>query len=736
MIQNLKFIVFSFVILGSCSQPFAFPNPKLISEPTGTATVTGTVYDGIGPSTLNGATVMLFGPVSRNAVTSSGGTYSFTNLPDGEYRIEVSMPGKFFYPHTGSEVDSRINITGSVTRDFRSVNNFNPTGKVFTIQEIQGKTHLSPYLGKVVTNVIGVVTEVEKNTYWKLDFPWLGIYIQTYNDDGDPATSEALRIHIPLLDTTFSVAKGDLILIKSGSVDENRNDYPFLDSSYDGNLSRTQVVTSKDNISVLRSGLPLPPPVLVGVTPAPGKLIIPNKIVDGSGNVESPTWILNPTKNALDFWESLEFRRITVNNALVVEATNEYNDTYLAPDNGAGIPTTTAQGGALMTGYDGIAGIIQMQETNPLNFSPGFTPTKSGTGGVYPYATGIVDYSRNTYMFRATSAGTPMGGVSSQETTSLTGSPTHLLVATKNLENFWAGDSRASGLANIIKNNMGAPDIIGVQEIQDANGEADDGNVDGVPTCNALKTQLNTPTNLFYDFRQINPINNLNGGAPGGNIRPALFFRTNRVTFVDRPPGSVNPSNTSVQVVATPSGPELSWSPGLIGAGDSLFDFTRKPLVGEFLFNGKKVFFIVVHLNSKIGDGAFHGPIHPIQRPSETKRHQRALYIANFIRQIRALDPNANVIVAGDYNDYHFSRTLGIFEEAGMFNLHYTNPPGEQYTYIHLGHSQILDNIIVSPALLGGTPQLDVVRVYRNIQYNASQCLSDHEPVVARVLIQ
>lgn len=726
MIRNLKLLLPIAFFLGACAQPISFPdgNPQSFS---GTASVTGTVYVGIGPAGLDGAVVQLRGVVSKSTVTSGGGNYSFTNLPDGEYRIDVSYPGRYLYPHTGSEVDSRVQVSGSVTRNFRSVV-FNPSGLVYTIQEVQGETHLSPLRGQVVTNVVGVVTATELNTYWKLDFPWRGIYLQTYNDDGNPATSEAVRVHVPLSDSSWSVSVGDLINVKSGAVEENLNDYPFLDSGYSGNMSRTQIVTSKDNVEVLVSGLPLPPPVLLGVTPAAGKLLIPQRIVDGSGNVEDPSWILQPTKNALDFWEALEARRITMNNLKVVEASNEYDDTYIAPDNGAGIDVSTTHGGVLLNGYEGESAVIQMQKFT-------VTPTKLGKGGTYSTLTGVVDYSRNTLIVRATAVGTATGGITTQETTSLSGDSQHLLVATKNLENFHSTDSRASSLANIIKNNMGAPDIIGLQEVQDANGEGDDGTVDGNATVNALKTALNSPTNLFYDFRQIDPINNRNGGAPGANIRTALIFRTNRVTFVDRSPGSINPSTTSVQVVATASGPQLSWSPGLIGAGDSLFDFTRKPLVGEFLFGTKKVFFIVVHLNSKIGDGSFHGPIHPIQRPSESKRHQRALYIANFIRQIRALDPNANIIVVGDFNDYHFSRTLTIFEEAGMYNLHNLNPLGERYTYLHLGHSQTLDHILASPALLTGTPQLDVVRVYRNIPYNASNSLSDHEPVVARVKV-
>jgi predicted extracellular nuclease len=42
-----------------------------------------------------------------------------------------------------------------------------------------------------------------------------------------------------------------------------------------------------------------------------------------------------------------------------------------------------------------------------------------------------------------------------------------------------------------------------------------------------------------YDYREIAPENNADGGAPNGNIRVGFLVRTDRVDFVDR--GSAGP---------------------------------------------------------------------------------------------------------------------------------------------------------------------------------------------------
>ena len=42
-----------------------------------------------------------------------------------------------------------------------------------------------------------------------------------------------------------------------------------------------------------------------------------------------------------------------------------------------------------------------------------------------------------------------------------------------------------------------------------------------------------------YSYRQIDPVNNEDGGEPGGNIRVGFLFRTDSgLSFVDRPGGT------------------------------------------------------------------------------------------------------------------------------------------------------------------------------------------------------
>ena len=54
------------------------------------------------------------------------------------------------------------------------------------IGQIQGEGHISPYIGKKVKNLVGVVTAIRDN----------GFYIQSSNSDSNKHTSDAIFIHI------------------------------------------------------------------------------------------------------------------------------------------------------------------------------------------------------------------------------------------------------------------------------------------------------------------------------------------------------------------------------------------------------------------------------------------------------------------------------------------------------------------------------------------------------------
>ena len=118
-----------------------------------------------------------------------------------------------------------------------------------------------------------------------------------------------------------------------------------------------------------------------------------------------------------------------------------------------------------------------------------------------------------------------------------------------------------------------------------------------------------------YQYRQIDPVDDQDGGEPGGNIRVGFLFRSDRgLSFVDRPGAT---STTATTVVDHPSGPHLSFSPGRVDPQDPAFVDTRKSLAGEFRLHGKKVFVIANHFSSKTADDPLFGRVQPPIRASE-----------------------------------------------------------------------------------------------------------------------
>ena len=179
-----------------------------------------------------------------------------------------------------------------------------------------------------------------------------------------------------------------------------------------------------------------------------------------------------------------------------------------------------------------------------------------------------------------------------------------------------------------------------------------------------------------------------------------------------------------------PSGPQLSASPGRIEPGSPAFVDTRKSLALELRARGKTIFAVVNHFSSKGGDDPLFGRFQPPVRHTEVARHQQAQVVNDFVDEILAADPNANVVVLGDINDFEFSETVDILEGGVLTTLMDTLPKAERYSYVFEGNSQVLDQILVSDNLLGNFPiEYDVVHV--NSEF-ADQT-SDHEPQVAQM---
>lgn len=79
-------------------------------------------------------------------------------------------------------------------------------------------------------------------------------------------------------------------------------------------------------------------------------------------------------------------------------------------------------------------------------------------------------------------------------------------------------------IADHIANYLNAPDIVFVQEIQDDSGSSDNGVVTANRTLsNLAKAIAKAGGGVKYEFVNVPPDNNMDGGKPGSNIRVAYL---------------------------------------------------------------------------------------------------------------------------------------------------------------------------------------------------------------------
>jgi len=311
----------------------------------------------------------------------------------------------------------------------------------------------------------------------------------------------------------------------------------------------------------------------------------------------------------------------------------------------------------------------------------------------------------------------------------LASGPEHLTVATLNLENLSAVDppEKLARLATTLVAGLGAPDLVAVEEVQDDSGPADDGVVTATATLERFADAVVAAGGPRYAFRQIDPVDDRDGGRPGGNIRTALLFDPARVEAVDR--GAPGP-RVGVAVERLDGAPALVPSPGRLAPGDEAFVDSRKPLAVELRFAGRTLFVVVNHFASKGGDDALFGPFQPPRRGSDGQRAAQARLVADLASSLLAADPGALVMVLGDLNDFPFRPTLAPLAQAGLVNLVERLEPAERYSFVYQGNSEVLDHILVSPALADAFAGVEAV--HRHADLPDSEKPSDHDPLLAR----
>lgn len=310
---------------------------------------------------------------------------------------------------------------------------------------------------------------------------------------------------------------------------------------------------------------------------------------------------------------------------------------------------------------------------------------------------------------------TPLPSVAEREITSLKSSQDVLTVATFNVENLDPKDQRFDQIAKIIGNNLNAPDVISLIEVQDNNGPINDNVVNANQTYQKLIAALKNIGSPAYDFVDIAPSDDQDGGEPGGNIRVGLLFRPSRITLAKLPRrgGSLD----AVAITQGSNGLDLSLNPGRIDPTNNAFDQSRKPLATEFIFNDQKLFIIANHFISKLGGS-----------PSDAQRVKQAQIVNEFVAQLLQVDPQANVIVLGDLNDLPDSLPLKTLEGNILENLTVRLPLSDQFTFKFRGNPELIDHLLVSENLSRvAQPEIDIVHV--NVGF--SKPVSDHDPVIA-----
>ena len=581
---------------------------------------------------------------------------------------------------------------------------FGSTAEVsLEIHDIQGAGHRSPHVGQPVTTT-GIVIAKSSNGFW----------IQDPEPDTDPATSEGLFVFGTA--AAGLVAVGDLVHV-SGTVAEFR-----AGGSTSANLTTTELASPI--LAVQSHGNALPAPTIIGT----GGRIPPTTVIedDASGSVET-SGAFDPATDGIDFYESLEGMLVQINNAVAVGPRNSFGEIPVLADDGAGASLRTLRGGI----------VIRPTDFNPeriiLDDVLAATP-KAKVGDHFSTVVGVMDYSFGNFKLLVTATPVLADGGLTRETTRVP-ADYEIAAGTYNVENLAPTSAVAVARhADIIVNHLRSPDLFAIEEIQDNSGLANDGVTDASVTWSMLIQAIQAAGGPLYQYRQIDPVNNQDGGVPGGNIRTGFLFRIDRgLEFIDRPGGD---ATTPAMVVSTPSGPQLSVSPGRIDPGNAAWsspEGVRKPLVGEFRARGKKLFVIANHWKSKTQDNPLFGRFQPPVRGTEAQRNAEAQVVRDFVSEILALDPNANVIVLGDLNDFQFSDALTTLKGSGDLELHAlieTLEESERYTYVFDGNSQVLDHILFSDNLFTHFQfEYDVVHVNSEFPDQAS----DHEPQVVRL---
>lgn len=553
-------------------------------------------------------------------------------------------------------------------------------GRWATIMEIQGAGTKSAYAGQTV-----VVTGVVTGSYQQL--PLQGFFLQATSGDGDDTTSDGIFVYHGDR-SPGAVRQGDSVEV----VGVVREAY-----------GRTTIDISQVASSVTRrsSGNRLPEPIELRPPP------------------------LRP--DAARYYESLEGMLVRAPDAVVVGPTSRYGEfavvradtglrrVFQSDTNGLGQLIFVDDGAGSAARYelatgDRVTGII-----GPLDYS-------FGQFKVEQFADAKLRIEPGTRQYAPAAAPAEM----------------EFTVASFNLENLFDPlytpgklgpcDVDASGVpcrervtpadyqrkltkaARAIRDALGAPTIVGVQEVESL----------------AVLTQLAAQPELSaFGYQAVL----LDGVDPRG-INVGLLYRAETVTI-----HGVSQLNECTTKNYGFSDVEARCSSKDDGTQDGYWLAARPPLVVDLTVgagsSAERMTLIVNHFKSK-------GGLDPENKQFTSRRTAEARLVASAVRDLVRRDPNAQVIVMGDLNDFVASTPLQVLTaEAPLFDLAAAVPAGARYSYIYNGESEVLDHILVTANLRSRVLENVFVRIDADFPAARAADLtpfrtSDHDPAFVR----
>nr|WP_033541281.1 DUF6359 domain-containing protein [Planococcus sp. CAU13] len=562
--------------------------------------------------------------------------------------------------------------------------------KDLKIRDIQNGGHYSDYEGAVVNEIVGVVTHLYNTA---------NFVIQDPNGDDDLATSEAIMVNR----ASNGLQVGDLVTV-AGTVEEH-----FYDGYSDMRQNDLPLTRIRATEVVKNGTAELPEALIIGEDVFP-----PTMNIDNDGLTS-----FDPEEDGIDFWESLEWMRVGVAEAQIV-GPQAYGEVFVVSKNATN-NEFHKQGGIL----------IAEDDYNPerITVTTGENVIAKAGDTFAEMPVGVLGYGFGNYQIWTDESNLPVivdGGTVPEETW-IENADDKLTVAAYNVENFSAdpshtSDAKAQRIAESFVDDLNSPDIIVLVEVQDNDGPVASNNSDASASYERLIADIEAAGGPTYAWTDIAPEYNQDGGQPGGNIRVGYLYNPERVTLSEGTKGSAK------QDVEWVDG-ELSLNPGRIQPIP--MPNTRKPIAAQFEFQGEQIVVIGAHLNSKGGDQGLMGQHQPPFLGSETERIELAKAINGFIQEGLEQDPDLNVIVAGDMNDFEFTPAMEALKGDILTNKVEDVPLEDRYSYYYQGNSQVLDHLLVTNNLADRT-ELDMVHINAMFMEEHGRA-SDHDPLLAQI---